>query len=69
MSKNISILHRVKNLLDASALLTLYNTLVLPYLTYCVEAWENTYPTNLMRTIKLQKRAVQLCVKKFSRSY
>ena len=60
ISKNISILYRVKNLLDASALLTLYNTLVLLYLTYCVEAWGNTYPTNLMCIIKLQKRAVRI---------
>ena len=39
ISKSISILFRVKDLLDTSALLTLYNSLVLPYLTYCVEAW------------------------------
>ena len=52
-------MYRVKNLLDTSALLTLYNSLVLPYLTYCVEAWGNTYPTNLLSIIRLQKRAVR----------
>ena len=59
-SKNIAIMYKVKNVLDTSALLTLYNSLILPYLTYCVEAWGNTYPTNLLCIKKLQKRAVRI---------
>ena len=60
ISKSISIMYKVKHLLDTTALLTLYNSLVLPYLNYCVEVWGNTYPTNLARIIKLQKRAVRI---------
>ena len=34
--------------------------MILPYLNYCVEAWGNTYPTNLTRITKLQKRAIRI---------
>ena len=37
VSKSVSILYRVKNLLDTNALLMIYNSLILPYLNYCVE--------------------------------
>ena len=60
ISKSISIMYKVKYLLDTSALLTLYNSLILPYLNYCVEAWGNTYTTNLSRITKLQKRAIRI---------
>ena len=46
VSKSVSILYRVKYLLDTNALLMIYNSLILPYLNYCVEVWGNTYPTH-----------------------
>ena len=60
ISRSISIMYKVKYLLDTQALLTLYNSLILPYLNYCVEAWGDTYPTNLSRITKLQKRAIRI---------
>ena len=36
------------------------HSLVTPVLTYCVKAWENTKPTNLLNIIKLQKRVVRI---------
>ena len=53
-------MYKVKYLLDEAALLTIYSSLVLPYLTYCVEIWGNTYLTNLKSIIILQKRAVRI---------
>ena len=35
MSKNLSVIHRVKWLLNNSALYMIYSTLVLPYISYC----------------------------------
>ena len=35
ISKNVSIMRRVKHLLIDSALCSLYSTLVMPYLNYC----------------------------------
>jgi hypothetical protein len=60
IAKSVSIMYRVKYLLDEAALLTLYSSLVLPYLSYCVEIWGNTYVTNLKSIIILQKRAVRI---------
>ena len=39
MSKNLSVMHRVKWLLNNSALYMIYCTLVLPYISYCCEIW------------------------------
>lgn len=47
ISKNIAIIGKTKYILDPKSLLTLYSSLVLPYLSYCVEVWGNTYKTTL----------------------
>jgi len=38
----------------------LYSTLILPYLTYCVNIWGNTLKTNLNKLAILQKRAIRI---------
>ena len=47
MSKNVSIMRRVKHLLIHSALYSLYSTLVMPYLNYCCDIWGNTYKSRI----------------------
>ena len=42
-SKSNGIINRLKTLLPKSALLTLYNTLVLPHLNYSLLLWGHTY--------------------------
>ena len=41
-------------------LLTLYSTLILPYLNYGLVAWGNTHSTYLDRILLLQKKAVRI---------
>ena len=60
IAKSISIMYKVKYFLEEAALLTVYSSLVLPYLNYCVEIWGNTYKSNLKGVITLQKRAVRI---------
>ena len=60
LSKNIAILYKVKYKLSCEVLRSLYCTLILPYLTYCVEIWGNTYKSNLISIEKLQKRAIRI---------
>ena len=60
IAKSVSILYRVKHLLDSNALLMIYNSLLLPYLNYCVEVWGNTYPTNPNCIKVLQKKAIRI---------
>lgn len=45
LSKNISILYRVKHILTSHSMYTLYCTLILPYLNYACEIWGNTFET------------------------
>ena len=61
MSKNLSVMHRVKWLLNNSALYMIYCTLVLPYISYCCEIWGNTYKTNIQPLYIIQKRAIRIC--------
>lgn len=60
VSKSLYIINKVKLCLDTNALRTLYCTLVLPYLTYCVEIWGNTYQCTIHPLVILQKRAVRI---------
>ena len=61
MSKNISVMHRVKWLLNNYALYMIYCTLVLPYISYCCEIWGNTYKTRVQPLYIIQKRAIRIC--------
>ena len=45
--KNLSVMRRVKWLLNESALYTLYCSLIRPYITYCCEIWGNTYKNRI----------------------
>ena len=42
ISKGIGILVRARTLLFRESLLTLYNSLIKPYLTYCLHSWGST---------------------------
>ena len=69
ISKNVSIMRRVKHLLINSALYSLYSTLVMPYLNYCCEIWENTYKSRIQPLHIIQKRAIRICQKADYRSH
>ena len=43
-----------------SVLIMIYNTLILPYLSYCSEIWGNTYERRLHDLIVLQTRAIRI---------
>lgn len=45
ISKSVAILNRIGNLLNKKALFMLFLSLFVPYLTYCLEIWGNTYKT------------------------
>ena len=69
ISKNVSVMYRVKHLLTSSALYSLYCTLILPYLNYCCEIWGNTYKSRIRPLHIIQKRAVRICLKADYRSH
>ena len=59
IAKNTGILRRVSHLLPEHIRLTLYHTLIYPYLTYCNMIWTSTYDSRLTRLVILQKRAIR----------
>ena len=59
-SKNMSVLYRVKHILNNDCLKSLYCTMILPYLNYACEIWGNTFETGLKNLVVLQKRAIRL---------
>ena len=59
IAKSIGILFRSRFYLSVKTKLTLYYTLIYPYITYCNCTWSSTYVSNLNRILYLQKRAVR----------
>ena len=59
--KNLSVMRRVKWLLNESAMYTLYCSLILPYITYCCEIRGNTYKNRIQPLYTLQKHAMRMC--------
>ena len=60
VSKLIGILIIARNILPICSLITLYNSLLNPYFTYCINIWENTFKTHLKRIEILQKKIIRI---------
>jgi len=59
ISKTCGILNKLKYRLPKAILLTIYQSLILPYLQYCAIVWANCSSTKLNSILILQKRAVR----------
>ena len=62
VSKGIGIIIKGRKVFDQATLLSLYNTMVYPYLSYCVHVWGSAYDYRLNSICKLQKKAVRIIV-------
>ena len=51
---------KLRHYLSKSILVLLYNSLILPHLSYCLEVWGNTYRTTLDPIYKAQKKLVRI---------
>ena len=60
ISKNIGIISRVKHLMPRNILVSLYYSLIYPYMSYCNVTWASTYHTRLTILTTLQKRAIRI---------
>ena len=61
MSKSIGILYKLKSYVPQSILISLYNTLILPYITYCIVVWGNASKSRMDVIFRLQKKAIRIC--------
>ena len=55
----IGVISKARNL-GKEALLSLYYTLIFPYLTFCNQVWGSTFKYNLNALSKLQKKAIRI---------
>ena len=61
VSRNVGILLKLKHFLPQKTLIILYNSLILPYITYCNIVWANCGKTKIERINLLQKKAIRIC--------
>ena len=62
ISRALGILFKAKKVFDENTIKTLYNSLIYPYLSYCVEVWGSATESCVSSLVKLQKRAVRIIV-------
>ena len=60
ISKNVGVMHRLKLVLPTNILLTLYNSLILPYLNYAILNWGSSTASQCNKLLLLQKKAVRI---------
>ena len=61
VSKYNGIIRKVRPYLNQESLCTLYNTLVLPYLSYCALVWGDRNNANLESLFLVQKKIIRTC--------
>ena len=59
ISQTIGVINKPKHLIPQKTLLTIYNSLILPHINYCILAWGH----DSNRILKLQKKAIRIIVK------
>ena len=60
MSKGICIIIKARKVYNETTLLSLYNSLILPYVSYCIHVWGKAYDTHLKHVLVLQNKAVRI---------
>jgi len=53
--KSVGIIRKVCSLVNQSCLLTLYYSLLYPYISYCNIVWASNYPSSLQKIVLIQK--------------
>ena len=60
MSKGIGIIIKARKGFNEATLLSLYNSLILPYVSFCIYVWGGAYDTYLKHVLVLQNKAVRV---------
>ena len=58
--KGIGIIIKARKVFNETTLLSLYNSLILPYVSYCIHVWGKAYDTHLKHVMVLQNKAVRV---------
>ena len=60
IAKGIGVIVKARKVFDKVTLLSLYNTLILPYLSCCIHIWGNAYQTHLQKLHVLQNKIIRI---------
>ena len=60
ISRNIGVINKLKYFIPCRTLLTLYHTLILPYINYGITAWGCATQAQIHRILLLQKKALRI---------
>ena len=60
VTRNLSVLRRVKPFLKTENLIDIYRSIVEPYFTYCCIVWDSISETQIVNLQKLQNRAARI---------
>ena len=60
IAKSTGIIINSRQFFFSNTLCTLYNSLILPYLEYCLIIWASTYSSHLQPLFRLQKKALRI---------
>ena len=60
MPKGIGIIIKARKVFNETTLLSLYNSLILPYVSCCNHLWGKVYDTHLKHVLVLQNKAVRI---------
>ena len=60
VARGLGVLNRARKVFNQPLLVTLYNGLILPHFTYCIEVWGNAAQIHMMSLFKLQKRCMRI---------
>ena len=60
VSKSTGIIFKARSKLDKSTLRTLYNTFILPYLSYCITIWGHTYKKHITKLQIAQNKVLRI---------
>ena len=61
ISRNVCVLLKLRSFLPPATIVSLYNNLISPYLTYCNIIWARASTTKLNSLSIIQKRAIRIC--------
>ena len=64
IAKGLGIINKAKKVVSAKTLITLYNSFILPYLTYGIEVWGATFDYSLNSLAIVQKKSLRLLASK-----
>ena len=60
IAKGIGVVIKARKVFSPATLLSLYNSLIMPYLTYCIHVWGKAYDTHLSHLMSLQNKVVRI---------